>query len=154
MQILFQKMDLYFCFQESQVTIECIIAQKHHRTVMGAKGMRVQGITAKYDVGIKFPDRNPNPPPPQGMYRQKVVPLCGRSIACLHIRFSCFVNKVQRTYKKNISSFMDVAGCFRSYMKCWQNLDTIIDGNWWTHKYCLKHRQSQCKRTHINMYDL
>ncbi len=43
--------------QESQVTVECIIPQKYHRTVMGAKGFKVQEITREYDVGIKFPDR-------------------------------------------------------------------------------------------------
>ncbi|KAF2884527.1 hypothetical protein ILUMI_21643 [Ignelater luminosus] len=43
---------------ESMVTIECIIPQKHHRTVMGAKGHKVQGITADFDVQIKFPDRD------------------------------------------------------------------------------------------------
>lgn len=42
---------------ESMVTIECIIAQKHHRTVMGAKGHKVQAITSDFDVQIKFPDR-------------------------------------------------------------------------------------------------
>ncbi|XP_066997687.1 vigilin [Anabrus simplex] len=43
---------------ESRVTIECVIPQKHHRTVMGAKGCKVQNITSKYDVQIKFPDRD------------------------------------------------------------------------------------------------
>lgn len=43
---------------ESMITIECIIPQKHHRTVMGAKGYRVQGITSQFDVQIKFPDRD------------------------------------------------------------------------------------------------
>ncbi|KAF5298917.1 hypothetical protein FQR65_LT09570 [Abscondita terminalis] len=43
---------------ESMVTIECIIPQRHHRTVMGAKGHKVQGITAEFDVQIKFPDRD------------------------------------------------------------------------------------------------
>lgn len=42
---------------ESMVTIECIIPQNHHRTVMGAKGSKVQGITSDFDVQIKFPDR-------------------------------------------------------------------------------------------------
>ena len=37
--------------------MECIIPQKYHRTVMGAKGMKVQEITREFDVGIKFPDR-------------------------------------------------------------------------------------------------
>lgn len=43
--------------KESMVTIECIIPQRHHRTVMGARGCKVQGITAEFDVQIKFPDR-------------------------------------------------------------------------------------------------
>lgn len=42
---------------ESMVTIECVIPQKHHRTVMGAKGHKVQAITSDFDVQIKFPDR-------------------------------------------------------------------------------------------------
>lgn len=40
------------------VTEECIIPQKHHRTIMGAKGRKVQMITSEYDVQIKFPDRD------------------------------------------------------------------------------------------------
>ena len=27
---------------------------------MGAKGARVQAVTGQFEVGIKFPDRNPN----------------------------------------------------------------------------------------------
>lgn len=42
---------------EAKVTIECIIAQRHHRTVMGARGAKVKDITAEYDVQIKFPER-------------------------------------------------------------------------------------------------
>lgn len=42
---------------ESMITIECIIPQNHHRTVMGAKGSKVQAITADFGVTIKFPDR-------------------------------------------------------------------------------------------------
>ncbi|XP_029673795.1 vigilin isoform X2 [Formica exsecta] len=49
---------------ESMVTVECIIPQKHHRTVMGAKGRKVQNLTSEYDVQIKFPDRD--------VYEQKV----------------------------------------------------------------------------------
>lgn len=48
---------------ESMITIECVISQSHHRTVMGAKGRKVQKITSDYDVQIKFPDKNFN-----GMY--------------------------------------------------------------------------------------
>merc|ERR1719318_431184 len=42
---------------EAQVTIECVIPQKYHRTVMGAKGYKVQEITRVHEVGIKFPDK-------------------------------------------------------------------------------------------------
>ena len=54
--------------QEAQVTIECIIPQKHHRTIMGAKGSRVQLVTSQYEVGIKFPDRNPNADQAEGKH--------------------------------------------------------------------------------------
>lgn len=43
---------------DSMVTIECVIPQAHHRSVMGAKGTKVQAITQDYGVQIKFPDRN------------------------------------------------------------------------------------------------
>ncbi|KAK2586763.1 hypothetical protein KPH14_011792 [Odynerus spinipes] len=43
---------------ESMITVECIIPQKHHRSVMGAKGRKVQTITSEYDVQVKFPDRD------------------------------------------------------------------------------------------------
>lgn len=42
---------------DAMVTIDCIIEQRHHRTVMGAKGHKVQQITFEHDVQIKFPDR-------------------------------------------------------------------------------------------------
>lgn len=42
---------------ESMVTIECVIAQKHHRAVMGARGANVQNVTTSNNVQIKFPDR-------------------------------------------------------------------------------------------------
>ena len=40
------------------VTIEVIITQKNHRTVMGARGSRVQAISSQFDVQIKFPDKD------------------------------------------------------------------------------------------------
>ncbi|XP_075969599.1 satellite-binding protein 1 Dp1 [Anticarsia gemmatalis] len=43
---------------EAKVTIECVIPQKHHRTVMGARGAKVKDITAENDVQIKFPERD------------------------------------------------------------------------------------------------
>ncbi|XP_008546988.1 vigilin [Microplitis demolitor] len=53
---------------ESKITIECIIPQIHHRTVMGAKGCKVQMVTSEFDVQIKFPEReqiNHDGQPPQ-----------------------------------------------------------------------------------------
>lgn len=41
----------------SLVTMECIIPQKDHRTVMGPRGLKVQNIKSEYNVQIKFPDR-------------------------------------------------------------------------------------------------
>ena len=46
-----------FRLQEAQVTIECMIPQKHHRAGMGAKGSNVQEVTKDWNVNIKFPDR-------------------------------------------------------------------------------------------------
>ena len=43
--------------QEAQVTVECVIPQQYHRTVMGRNGTNVQEITKNHEVGIKFPDR-------------------------------------------------------------------------------------------------
>lgn len=43
---------------ESQVTIECIMPQIYHRTVMGSRGSKVQTITSNFDVQIKFPERD------------------------------------------------------------------------------------------------
>lgn len=40
------------------ITIECIIPRKYHRTVMGAKGCKIQSVTAEFDVQIKIPDRD------------------------------------------------------------------------------------------------
>merc|ERR1719419_1322265 len=42
---------------EDQVTIDCEIEQQYHRTVMGAKGSKVQKITQEHNVQIKFPDK-------------------------------------------------------------------------------------------------
>ncbi|KAF6209513.1 hypothetical protein GE061_015260 [Apolygus lucorum] len=43
---------------EERVTINCEISQQHHRAVMGTKGSKVQDIESRFDVKIKFPDRN------------------------------------------------------------------------------------------------
>lgn len=42
---------------ESQVSIDVVIPQRHHRTVMGPRGACVQGVIAQHNVEIKFPDR-------------------------------------------------------------------------------------------------
>ncbi|XP_033821571.1 high density lipoprotein binding protein a isoform X1 [Periophthalmus magnuspinnatus] len=42
---------------EAQVTMECVIPQKFHRSIMGPKGSRIQQITRDHNVQIKFPDR-------------------------------------------------------------------------------------------------
>ncbi|XP_031553878.1 vigilin-like [Actinia tenebrosa] len=42
---------------ESMITIDVVIAQEHHRSIMGAKGCNVQEITSRHNVQIKFPDR-------------------------------------------------------------------------------------------------
>uniref|UniRef100_A0A8C5PC31 Vigilin n=1 Tax=Leptobrachium leishanense TaxID=445787 RepID=A0A8C5PC31_9ANUR len=49
---------------EAQVTIECMIPQKYHRSIMGPKGSRIQQITREHGVQIKFPDREENPQAP------------------------------------------------------------------------------------------
>ncbi|GCB63993.1 hypothetical protein scyTo_0014709 [Scyliorhinus torazame] len=53
---------------EAQVTIECVILQKFHRMVMGAKGLNVQQITKDHNVQIKFPEREENPAPEQHVH--------------------------------------------------------------------------------------
>lgn len=39
------------------MTIECVIPQKFHRSIMGPKGTRIQQITRDHNVQIKFPER-------------------------------------------------------------------------------------------------
>merc|ERR1712038_1596566 len=51
---------------ESQVTIECVIEQIHHRTIMGPKGNNVQGITKHHNVLIKFPEKRSGNGTPNG----------------------------------------------------------------------------------------
>jgi len=51
---------------ESQVTIECVIEQQHHRTIMGARGANIQKVCSDFNVQIKIPDRKSNKPPQNG----------------------------------------------------------------------------------------
>lgn len=41
--------------------MECVIPQKFHRSIMGPKGSRIQGITRDHNVQIKFPERVDGP---------------------------------------------------------------------------------------------
>uniref|UniRef100_A0A669BZW7 Vigilin n=1 Tax=Oreochromis niloticus TaxID=8128 RepID=A0A669BZW7_ORENI len=41
---------------DAQVTMECVITQKFHRSIMGPKGSRIQQITRDHNVQIKFPE--------------------------------------------------------------------------------------------------
>lgn len=43
---------------DSMVSIECVIPQKYHRNIMGAKGVNVQKVTSHCNVQIRFPDRD------------------------------------------------------------------------------------------------
>lgn len=42
---------------QAMVTIECVILKKHHRSVMGKRGAKVQQITSDFDVQVKFPEQ-------------------------------------------------------------------------------------------------
>ncbi|XP_030647184.1 high density lipoprotein binding protein a isoform X2 [Chanos chanos] len=49
---------------DAQVTMECVIPQKFHRSIMGPKGSRIQQITKDHNVQIKFPEREDLQAPP------------------------------------------------------------------------------------------
>uniref|UniRef100_A0A671VR50 Vigilin n=1 Tax=Sparus aurata TaxID=8175 RepID=A0A671VR50_SPAAU len=63
---------------DAQVTIECVIAQKFHRSIMGPKGSRIQQITRDHNVQIKFPERekklNLKTKPANGEVKEPVDP--------------------------------------------------------------------------------
>ncbi len=42
---------------ENQITMELVIDQVHHRTIMGARGCNLQRICGDCDVQIKIPER-------------------------------------------------------------------------------------------------
>jgi len=52
---------------ESQVTIECVIEQQHHRTIMGARGANIQKVCSDFNVQIKIPDRKSSKAQPNGI---------------------------------------------------------------------------------------
>lgn len=49
---------------EQMTEIQCIVSQKHHRSLLGNKGKYVQEISANFNVQIKFPDRRKAEEPP------------------------------------------------------------------------------------------
>ena len=42
---------------EQRITIDVHIDHHHHRTIMGARGSKVQNIQSEFNVDIKFPER-------------------------------------------------------------------------------------------------
>merc|ERR1712179_59833 len=52
---------------ESQITIECVIEQQHHRTIMGARGANIQKVCSDFNVQIKIPDRKSSKAQPNGI---------------------------------------------------------------------------------------
>ena len=60
------------------MTVECVISQKFHRTVMGQRGCKVQEITREHEVAIKFPDR-----PTEGDCKYTIRILCLQTKAIL-----------------------------------------------------------------------
>lgn len=44
-----------------RISVEVIIEQKHHRTIMGSGGSKVKQIQTDHNVDIKFPERNDDP---------------------------------------------------------------------------------------------
>ncbi|MCL4139924.1 UNVERIFIED_CONTAM: hypothetical protein GTU68_041720 [Idotea baltica] len=43
---------------EQMVSLEVVVPQRYHRTVMGPRGSKVQNITSEFDVQIKFPEKD------------------------------------------------------------------------------------------------
>uniref|UniRef100_A0A8C7NSW5 Vigilin n=1 Tax=Oncorhynchus mykiss TaxID=8022 RepID=A0A8C7NSW5_ONCMY len=74
---------------DAQVTMECVIPQKFHRSIMGPKGSRIQGITRDHNVQIKFPERVDGPgkggpagKAPRHSRKCDVIVLSGRKERC------------------------------------------------------------------------
>ena len=60
--------------------VECIIPRKHHRTVIGAKGVNVQKLSKEYNVEIHFPRSVARDP------RADVVVITGEEKYCLRVK--------------------------------------------------------------------
>lgn len=71
----------------SRVAIDVVIEQKHHRTIMGAKGAKVQQIQMDHNVEIKFPERQDDPEyvseeNGNGVRYSDIITVCGRRENC------------------------------------------------------------------------
>uniref|UniRef100_A0A8B9K0A4 Vigilin n=1 Tax=Astyanax mexicanus TaxID=7994 RepID=A0A8B9K0A4_ASTMX len=67
---------------DAQVTMECVIPQKFHRSIMGPKGARIQQITRDHNVQIKFPEREDQQVDPAAPKKCDVIVLSGRKERC------------------------------------------------------------------------
>jgi len=73
---------------DEMVTIDCEISQQYHRTVMGAKGSKVQKVTTDHNVQIKFPDKameNGDAPPNPNSERSSdpnIIRITGKKANC------------------------------------------------------------------------
>merc|ERR1719495_2386961 len=73
-----------------QVTIDCEIEQSYHRTVMGAKGSKVQKLTQEHNVQIKFPDKavenggmpDERPPDSERSSNPNIIRITGKRANC------------------------------------------------------------------------
>jgi len=71
---------------EQMTEVQCNVAQKHHRSLLGNKGKYVQEISAKYNVQIKFPDRrkpddqpsSPDETPSEGDNKNDIIMIHGK----------------------------------------------------------------------------
>jgi len=72
---------------EQMVTIECVIPQKDHRTVMGSKGCKVQSITQEFDVQVKFPDREARDENEENQLNGEIVQANGEELLSLENEF-------------------------------------------------------------------
>lgn len=103
---------------EEMVHMEVIIPQKYHRTVMGARGSKVQAITTENDVQIKFPEKDsgylPNGEENQELVNgdingeemavrpQDIVRIMGKKDRCEAAR-EALLNLVPVTVEENVS---------------------------------------------------
>lgn len=92
------------------MTIECVIAQKFHRSIMGPKGSRIQQITRDHNVQIKFPERED----PQGKRRINV-----KTISVLDALHTCeHLKRRKKTKLKDKASLPLAFICTSRHLSC------------------------------------